>query len=247
MLFRIGWNMHETEQLNKLLLVNLNGLLGNWVWFGARAHLPSEKRHMKAMQHDSWKLPGLRWGIYSQKVRSGAVGTWPLLQIWNQETAGDHQVASHITSFILKVVSKESKKLVKNSSKHCTIYSFNFTTPSFGSLQGKNATGTGHRHWKGTGEKDVSYQVQISSPSSRCLFCSYFSLCTLMLDVPWHSSITLQKAFALENWRQRLCNTPGLLNPSKGKQTGVTSQLWPSCTCILAARVNSTRLNLAVL
>jgi len=29
MLSRIGWNMHEVEQLSKLLLVNLNGLLEN--------------------------------------------------------------------------------------------------------------------------------------------------------------------------------------------------------------------------
>lgn len=48
-----NWNMHEEEQLSKLLLVNLNALLENGVWFGAHAHLPLEKRHMKGMQYDS--------------------------------------------------------------------------------------------------------------------------------------------------------------------------------------------------
>lgn len=63
------------------------------------------------------------------------------------------------------MVSKESKKLTKNILNHCTIYNLNFTTPSFGSLEGENTTDTGRGQ-----EKRVSPQVQISSPSSRCSF-----------------------------------------------------------------------------
>lgn len=94
MLSRIGWNMHEAEQLSKLLLVNLNALLENWVWFGAHAHLPLEKKYMKVRHYDSWKLQGLRQGIYSEEVRCSAVGTWAVLQIWNEETIGEYQVLS---------------------------------------------------------------------------------------------------------------------------------------------------------
>lgn len=134
---------------------------------------------------------------------------------------------------------KGKQKFIGNFNNHGIIHSFRFATPS---TEGREY----HRHWKDTGEKGVSFQVQICSPSSRCLFYSYFALFTLMLSVLCRSSMPLQKAFALETRRQCLCSTPSILNPGKAKRTGIASQLHPSCTFILAARVNNRKLNLAV-